>query len=42
MIKSRKLRWAGHVTHMGEKRSTYSYKGLVGKPEGNWLPHRKG
>jgi hypothetical protein len=24
MIKSRKMRWAGHVTHLEEKRCTYS------------------
>jgi hypothetical protein len=32
MIKSRRMRWAGHVARMGEKRNTY--KILVGKPEG--------
>jgi hypothetical protein len=32
MIKSRKMRWAGHVTRMGEKRN--EYKILVGNPEG--------
>jgi hypothetical protein len=31
MIKSRKMRWAGHVTRMGEKRNAYRI--LVGKPE---------
>jgi hypothetical protein len=31
-IKSRKLRWARHVTRMGEERQVY--KVLVGKPEG--------
>ncbi|KAJ4442285.1 hypothetical protein ANN_12153 [Periplaneta americana] len=30
-IKSRRLRWAGHVAHMGESRNTYSV--LVGRPE---------
>jgi hypothetical protein len=30
-VKSRQLRWAGHVTCMGEKRK--GYKVLVGKPE---------
>jgi hypothetical protein len=29
MIKSRKMRWAGHVAHMGEMRNAYK-----GKPEG--------
>jgi hypothetical protein len=32
VIKSRRLRWAGHVARMGEERSVYSV--LVGKPEG--------
>jgi hypothetical protein len=30
--KSRRMRWAGHVAQMGEKRN--AYKILVGKPEG--------
>jgi hypothetical protein len=33
VIKSRGMRWTGHVTRMGEKRNTYRL--LVGKPEGN-------
>jgi hypothetical protein len=32
MIKSRRLRWAGHVARMGKKRNAYRI--LVGKPEG--------
>jgi hypothetical protein len=32
VIKSRKLRWAGHVARMGEGRSVYRI--LVGRPEG--------
>jgi hypothetical protein len=32
MIKSRRMRWAGHVARMGEKRNAYRI--LVGKPEG--------
>ena len=32
VIKSRRMRWAGHVTFMGEKKGVYSV--LVGKPEG--------
>jgi len=32
MIKSRRMRWAGHVARMGEGRCLYT--GLVGKPEG--------
>jgi hypothetical protein len=32
-IKSRRIRWAGHVARMGEKRNAYRI--LVGKPEGN-------
>jgi hypothetical protein len=31
-VKSRRMRWAGHVTCMGEQRKVY--KVLVGKPEG--------
>jgi hypothetical protein len=31
MIKSRWMRWAGHVARMGEKRNAYRI--LVGKPE---------
>jgi hypothetical protein len=30
MIKSRRMRWAGHVARMGERRGVYSV--LVGKP----------
>ena len=32
MIKSRRMRWAGHVARMGEGRGVYRV--LVGKPEG--------
>jgi hypothetical protein len=32
MIKSRGMRWEGHVERMGEKRNAYRI--LVGKPEG--------
>jgi hypothetical protein len=32
MIKSRRMRWAGHVARMGETRNAYRI--LVGKPEG--------
>jgi hypothetical protein len=31
-IKSRRMRWARHVAHMGEERKLYRV--LVGKPEG--------
>jgi hypothetical protein len=31
MIKSRRMRWAGHVARMGMERN--SYRILVGKPE---------
>jgi hypothetical protein len=31
-LKSRRLRWAGHVARMGERRG--AYRALVGKPEG--------
>jgi hypothetical protein len=33
VIKSRMIRWVGHIAHMGELR--YSYKILMRKPEGN-------
>jgi hypothetical protein len=32
IIKSRRMRWAGHVGRMGEKRN--AYRVLVGKPQG--------
>ena len=32
MIKSRRMRWAGHVARMGEERG--AYRVLVGKPKG--------
>jgi hypothetical protein len=31
IVKSRRVRWAGHVARMGEKRNVYRL--LVGKPE---------
>jgi hypothetical protein len=38
VIKSRIMRWAGHVAHMGERRGIY--KVMVGKSEGKRLPGR--
>jgi hypothetical protein len=35
IIKPRRMRWAGHVARMGEKRNVYRL--LVGKPEGKRL-----
>jgi hypothetical protein len=35
MIKSWRMRWAGHAAGMGEKRNAYRI--LVGKPEGRRL-----
>ena len=32
VVKSRRMRWAGHVARMGEERE--AYRVLVGKPEG--------
>jgi hypothetical protein len=32
IIKSRRMRWTGHVARMGEKRNAYGM--LLGKPEG--------
>jgi len=43
VIKSRRMRWAGHVVHMGEERGVYRV--LVGKPEGKrplGRPRRRG
>jgi hypothetical protein len=36
IIKSRRMRWAGHVARMGEKRNVYRI--LVGMPEGKSPP----
>ena len=33
VVKSRRMRWAGHVARMGEGRGVHRF--LVGKPEGN-------
>jgi hypothetical protein len=35
IMKSRRMRWAGHVARMGDKRNVYRL--LVGKPEGKRL-----
>jgi hypothetical protein len=35
IVKSRRMRWAGNVDRMGEKRNVYRL--LVGKPEGKRL-----
>jgi hypothetical protein len=43
MIKTRRMRWAGHVARMKEKRNAYRI--LVGKPEGKrplGSPRRRG
>ena len=32
VIKSRRMRWVGHVAHMGDRRGLYGV--LFGKPEG--------
>jgi hypothetical protein len=42
MVKSRRMRWAGHVARMGEDRGVYRL--LVGKPVGKmplWRPRRR-
>jgi hypothetical protein len=38
VVKSRRIRWAGHVARIGEKRGVYRV--LVGKPEGKRLRGR--
>jgi hypothetical protein len=35
IIKSRRMRWAGHVARMGKRRNVYRL--LIGKPEGKRL-----
>jgi hypothetical protein len=32
VIKARRMRWAGHVVHLGELRGAYNI--LIGRPEG--------
>jgi len=42
VIKSRRMRWAGHVARIGRRRGIYRV--LVGKPEGKrplWRPRRR-
>jgi len=42
VVKSRRMRWAGHVERMGERRGVHRV--LVGKPEGKrplWKPRRR-
>jgi len=42
VIISRRMRWAGHVAHLGEERGVYRV--LVWKPEGRrplWRPRRR-
>jgi hypothetical protein len=34
VIKSRRMRWAGHVARMGEVEGSCVYRFLVGRPEG--------
>jgi hypothetical protein len=39
IIKSRRMRWTGHVAQLGENRNAYSI--LVGKPEGAQLGEKR-
>jgi hypothetical protein len=48
MMKSRRIRWAGHVARMGEKSNAYRIwvgkpegKRLLGKPRCRWLDNIK-
>jgi hypothetical protein len=48
MIKSRRMRWAGHVARMGERRNAYSIlaekpegKRPLGRPRGRWVDNIK-
>ena len=38
VIKWRRIRWAGHIAHMGESRGLYTI--LVGRSEGKRTPRR--
>jgi hypothetical protein len=47
IIKSRRMRWAGHVSRMGEKRGAYRLlvknpegKRLLGSPRRRWVDNR--
>jgi hypothetical protein len=48
IIKSRRMRWAGHVARMGEKRNVYRLlvgklegKRLIGRPRRRWVNNIK-
>jgi hypothetical protein len=48
MIKSRRMKWAGHVVRMGEKRNTYRIlvgkqgrKRPLGRPRLRWVDNIK-
>jgi hypothetical protein len=48
MTKSRRIRWAGHVARMGERRNAYRRlvgnsegKRLLGRPRRRWLDNIK-
>jgi hypothetical protein len=48
MMKSRRMRWAGHVTRMGAKRNAYRIlverpegKRLLGRPRRRWVDNIK-
>jgi hypothetical protein len=48
MIKSRRIRWTGHVARMGEKKNAYRIlvgkpeeKGPLGKPRRRWVDNIK-
>jgi hypothetical protein len=48
MIKSRKMKWEGHVARLGEKRTEYrilvgysEQKRLLGRPRRRWMDNIK-
>jgi hypothetical protein len=44
MIKSRRMRWAGHIARMGAKRNAYSIpvgKRPLGRPKRGWMDNIK-
>jgi hypothetical protein len=41
IIKSRRMRWAGHVARMGEKRNLYRLLKPLGRPRRTWMDNIK-
>jgi hypothetical protein len=41
MIKSRRMRWTGHVARMAEKRNAYRILSPLGRPRRRWVDNIK-